>query len=136
MIYNKHFSLFYLLSVTLIAFSSEKSPVSYLELFPGKGLEPVALGHQYHHMTEEEKRSAKFVLEGNYTLLADENDCALVGPLQPCQLLTLDIENITVVAHLSMNSNVPALLDTIKNDFSHIDLSTITGEIFTNKLTN
>ncbi|RTL06854.1 hypothetical protein EKK58_04030 [Candidatus Dependentiae bacterium] len=113
--------------------ASQKSPVSYLELFPGKGLEPVFLGHPYSSITPEEKKNCLLLQETCYTVLDNNsNHCALVGPLQPCQLLLLDFGKKTVVAHISSQSNLQDLLNKIKEEHPNIDSSTITGELFTN----
>lgn len=137
MFYNKRFSLFLLISITSITFASEKPagkilPISYLELFPGKGLKPVTLNYPYYSPTQEEKNKSVYLQEGCYTILEKEDDCALVGPLQPCQFFSLSINEKTVVAHLSADSNLPQLLVTVKNTFPDYDSSKITGELFTN----
>lgn len=133
MIIKKIFFSYLCLLVTLVAFGSEKCPISYLELFPNQGLKPVALGHKYYSMTAEDKKLAIFLPEGTYTIL-EKNQCALVGPLQPCQLFTLTLPNKhMVVAHISAQSKFALLLQKIKNCYPDIDFSQSIAELFTNK---
>ncbi|HTM06091.1 MAG TPA: hypothetical protein VL201_02530 [Patescibacteria group bacterium] len=133
--YNQRRSLLLLLSVISVTFTSERAPISLLELFPGKGFENVSLGHPYHHMTDEEKANSVYLQEGCYTILdnTQEGACALVGPLQPCQLFYLSINDKTIIAHVSLESSFSLLLTTIKDQFAQYDISKISGELFTNK---
>ena len=85
-------------------------------------------------MTEQEKRRSLYLPEGCYTFLENtqEHACVFLGPLHPSQLLSLCINNKIIVAHISPNSNVNELLNTIKQICPLYDSSKITGELFTN----
>lgn len=117
--------------------SSEQSPfiqdnISLLELCPGKGLEKVILPYPYYHMTKQDKESL-FLMEGNYTIL-ETNQCALIGPLRPCQLFFLEIPTTpsqTLVAHIAAASQFLALLTQIKQEYAYCNLAQATGTLFT-----
>lgn len=107
-------------------------PVSYLKLFPEKELQPIILGYPYCSMTSTEKDNAIFLGEGCYTILESKDDCALVGPLRPCQLIVLNLKNgPSVVAHASSEANLQELLYTIMNTYPACNFQETCGELFT-----
>jgi len=107
------------------------SIISPLELFTGKGLVDVTLAREYYSPTQDEKTNLKYIQEGCFTVLEKENDCALVGPIRPCQLITLSNNQKIIVAHLVYNASLSSLLAQTKQEFGSCDLSQTTGTILT-----
>lgn len=85
----------------------------------------------HHSLTQEEKNNLKIVAEGRYTILKEPNDCAVVGPLLPCQLVTLFNTGKTVVGHLAYTSDLSTLLQAVKLEFQELNLADTVGKIYT-----
>jgi hypothetical protein len=132
MLYHRFLHYFFCISTVSIIFTSEKLPLSFPKIFSENELQLITLPYPYYSMTEEEKNKAIFLGDGCYTILKNEGDCTLVGPLRPCQLILLTIkEGPTIVIHATYNSNFATLLHTIKAQYAEYNLQETVGELFT-----
>jgi hypothetical protein len=106
-----------------------------LEVSPGKDKKRVRLPAPYYSWTDQDRKSMKLVQEGNVCTLRQEGDCALVGPLSPCQMHVLHLGNTTVVAHAYFNADTSSFLDIAERKFEAYEpdspFSGVTGTIFT-----
>lgn len=133
-LFRKYFLFLSAFNIFAIIFAAENLHLSHLELFPGRGLEPVLLKYPYAEISPKDKEHCLFLTESCYTILNHddtEKTSVLVGPLYPCQFLCLRFERQTIIAHISSESNFSELLYTIKKQFTECSPSQITGELYT-----
>lgn len=96
-----------------------------------QGDDKIPLPFAYYSPTQKEKNYLKIVAEGEYTVFNSTDDCAVVGPLSPCQLVALDNENTTIVGHLAYSANLSTLLNAAQQTFKGHDLSKTRGNVLT-----
>lgn len=88
---------------------------------------------KYYSPTPEEKNNLKVVAEGQYTVFNTTDDCAVVGPLSPCQLIRLSNGGKTVIGHLVCTANLSTLLKAAKDEFHGLNLADTIGNVYTTK---
>ena len=104
-----------------------------LDLHGDGKLEKIILPFQYEGLTEAEKRNpCLFVSEGRYAFLKDDKQCEIVGPLRPCQLIVMQDDQKTVVAHHDGRSSTENLIDINKQYFT-VNNTKNTLTLFTNR---
>ena len=105
-------------------------------MFPGSEIDGMRIPFEYYAPTQTEKDTLTIVGEGCFTCLEKEGNCALIGPLKPCQEIELTNREKTIVTHLSYEVNILSFCKAAKEYFAGYDLSETKGLIFTTTMHN
>lgn len=113
---------------------------SQLTLFPEKGHESVFLPFAYKHLTLEEKDKSIWIPEHFFTTLNTGTvyEFALVGPLQPCILITVknDENGKIIVVHKHWTNSIDEIVRIITYELeitNNTDRSQLHAQLFTHQ---